>query len=136
MLVDTSIDASIFTWLTARTVAFYTVHAASTTGRVLRSRIVVRHATEGCRRGRVCCSADLAPASQHGEHTATPPHLLVRSASQRFRPRCQMQQPTPFLHTPAQALDAAAGLLYLHRRNIIHRDLKSPNLVRDSSRPN
>jgi serine/threonine protein kinase len=33
----------------------------------------------------------------------------------------------------SQALDAATGLLYLHRRSppIIHRDVKSPNLLVD-----
>ena len=31
-----------------------------------------------------------------------------------------------------QALDAATGMLYLHRRSIIHRDVKTPNLLVDS----
>jgi len=47
----------------------------------------------------------------------------------------------PFLHLPLtlctfphishlpKALDAARGLLYLHKRGIIHRDMKSANLV-------
>jgi serine/threonine protein kinase len=37
------------------------------------------------------------------------------------------------LNSCLQALDAATGLLYLHRRSppIIHRDVKSPNLLVD-----
>ena len=40
--------------------------------------------------------------------------------------------PLPSL-PPLQALDATKGMLYLHMRNTIHRDLKSPNLLVDSA---
>jgi serine/threonine protein kinase len=32
-----------------------------------------------------------------------------------------------------QLLDAAKGMLHLHKKGIIHRDLKSPNLLVDST---
>ena len=34
---------------------------------------------------------------------------------------------------PTQACDAATGLLHLHRRSIVHRDVKSPNLLVEDS---
>ena len=39
----------------------------------------------------------------------------------------------PALQLPPQALDAACGMLSLHGRDIVHRDLKSPNLLIDDS---
>ena len=38
----------------------------------------------------------------------------------------------PLLFCSVQALDAATGMMYLHRRSIIHRDVKTPNLLVDS----
>lgn len=34
---------------------------------------------------------------------------------------------------PLQALDAGKGMLYLHKQGFVHRDLKSPNLLVEST---
>jgi hypothetical protein len=59
--------------------------------------------------------------------------LAASTAADTSNTNAPPQASRPPCPPSVQALDATKGMLYLHMRNTIHRDLKSPNLLVDSA---
>lgn len=69
-------------------------------------------------------------APRHGRWHHTVAALLWRAAPAIACSAPSSGTPGPHLPSMPQALDASRGMFYLHSRRCIHRDLKTPNLVR------
>jgi serine/threonine protein kinase len=95
-----------------------------------------------------CSLSTITAAPVHGQPACVQQIVMV-SALQFFvdaapdvgghvltgKSNMSLLQPEPVLLAVStlQALDAAKGILHLHLKNIVHRDLKSPNLLVDST---